>query len=157
MGLIPRQDTHSHPSPSLSPTPSPPGVAECFVGHPLDTIKVRMQAAAAGPASGAAVAVAGVAKMNAVQLLRSTIKHEGFLALYRGASSRVVGSALANSVLFGANGAFKKAFDADTALPLSGAFILASACTGAAEAAIWTPMGKNEGREGGREGGIEGK
>lgn len=116
------------------------GVAECFVGHPLDTIKVRMQAATAGQASGAAIAVAGVAKMNAAQLLKSTIKHEGFLALYRGASSRVVGSALANSVLFGANGAFKKLFDADTALPLSGAFILASACTGAAEAAIWTPM-----------------
>lgn len=144
------EDIHSHPSFSFPPFPSsfpplPLGIAECFVGHPLDTIKVRMQAATAGQASGAAVAVAGVAKMNAVQLLRSTIKHEGLLALYRGASSRVVGSALANSVLFGANGAFKKLFDADTALPLSGAFILASACTGAAEAAIWTPMGEEKG------------
>lgn len=127
--------TYNHPTPHSPTTRASPGVAEAAVGHPLDTIKVRMQAASA------TVAVAGVAQMNAVQLLRSTIKHEGFLALYRGVSSRVVGAAVANSVLFGANGAFKKLFDADTNLPLSGAFVLASACTGAAEAAIWTPMG----------------
>ena len=112
------------------------GVAECVVGHPLDTIKTRMQGAAGGQAGG----VKGVASMSAVQLLKSTVKHEGALALYRGASSRVVGSALANSVLFGANGGFKQLLNADSNQPLSSRFILASACTGAAEAAIWTPM-----------------
>jgi len=100
-----------------------------------------MQAAAAGQAGGTVLA-SGVAKMSALELLRSTIKHEGVLALYRGASSRVLGSALGNSVLFGANGAFLQAFQANTAQPLSGAFVLASAFTGVAEAAIWTPMGR---------------
>lgn len=36
------------------------------------------------------------------------MQNEGLLAFYRGASSRVVGSAVTNSVLFGTNGEFKR-------------------------------------------------
>ena len=68
-----------------------------------DTLKVRLQTAAStgGPAVNAAQA-------GALRLLATTVRHEGFLALYRGASSRVAGSALGNSVLFGSNGEFKR-------------------------------------------------
>lgn len=38
-------------------------------------------------------------------------QNEGVLALYRGASSRIVGSALCCSVLFGTNGEFKRCGD----------------------------------------------
>ncbi len=129
------------------------GVFETAVGHPLDLLKVRMQTIAAtatttaggsaganAAAAAAAAAAAGGGQASALRLLASTVRNEGFLALYRGASSRVVGSAIGNSVLFGTNGEFKRLLGADPAQPLSGRFLLAAGFTGLAEALVFTPI-----------------
>lgn len=60
----------------------------------------------AASSSGANTAATSI-NVGVIALMKATIKNEGFLALYRGASSRVVGSAIGNSVLFGTNGEFK--------------------------------------------------
>lgn len=104
------------------------GVCECLVGHPLDTLKVRLQVGDA------------LRTGSASQLLLSTIKKEGFLALYRGASSRITGSAIANSILFGTNGQFRSWLEADATRPLSVPFMIAAAATGFVEGLVYTPI-----------------
>ncbi|ODQ66593.1 mitochondrial carrier [Nadsonia fulvescens var. elongata DSM 6958] len=65
------------------------GVAKLAVGHPFDTIKVRLQTAEAGRFNGA------------FDCVRKTISNEGFRALYKGASPPLVGWMVMDSVMLG--------------------------------------------------------
>lgn len=67
------------------------GVCMVFVGHPLDTLKVRMQT------SGTPGAPHFDSTMDC---LRQTIKNEGFGGLYKGVASPLVGVAAMNATLF---------------------------------------------------------
>ncbi|KAJ1752951.1 hypothetical protein LPJ78_003631 [Coemansia sp. RSA 989] len=64
------------------------GAAQVAVGHPLDTIKVRMQIEKAGMFQGP------------IDCLLKTVKNEGVLGLYKGMASPLVGIAAVNSLLF---------------------------------------------------------
>jgi len=66
------------------------GVAQILVGHPFDTIKVRLQTDKSGT--------------TALQMVQNTVKNEGFLAVYKGMLTPLVGIAFVNSVLFAAYG-----------------------------------------------------
>ncbi|KAG0144062.1 hypothetical protein CROQUDRAFT_47850 [Cronartium quercuum f. sp. fusiforme G11] len=66
------------------------GAAQVLVGQPLDTIKTRSQIAPIGMFAGP------------IDVARKTIKQEGFLALYKGMFSPLIGVAGVNSLLFGA-------------------------------------------------------
>ena len=72
------------------------GTCGVLVGHPFDTIKLRMQMAAA-PAAGAAPAP-GVAAA-----LRAVVRAEGLRGLFKGAFSISLGQAPINAMIFGAN------------------------------------------------------
>ncbi|PVU88898.1 hypothetical protein BB561_005653 [Smittium simulii] len=73
------------------------GWAQVVVGHPFDTIKVRLQTMRsptqyAGP----------------LDCLRQTVRYEGAKALYSGVASPLVGIGFCNAVVFAANGAFRQ-------------------------------------------------
>jgi len=68
------------------------GIAQCLSGHPLDTIKVRMQTQ---PTNTGPLKYQGT-----VHAFRTIMKEEGALAVYKGVQSPLVGMALMNSVLF---------------------------------------------------------
>ncbi|KAH7358165.1 carrier protein YMC2 [Plectosphaerella cucumerina] len=65
------------------------GIAKLSVGHPFDTIKVRLQTTDASRFSGP------------LQCLTQTIRHEGPLALYKGATPPLVGWMFMDSVMLG--------------------------------------------------------
>jgi len=65
------------------------GVSGVIVGHPFDTIKVRLQANGKGRGSTSFV---------------SLVKKEGFFALYKGMGPPIMTDAVVNSVLFGVYG-----------------------------------------------------
>lgn len=65
------------------------GMTKLIVGHPFDTIKLRMQCSPPGTYSGA------------MDCLRRTIAHEGPRALYKGASPPAVGWAMSDALLLG--------------------------------------------------------
>ncbi|KAI5478901.1 mitochondrial carrier protein [Pseudohyphozyma bogoriensis] len=65
------------------------GLTKLTVGHPFDTIKLRMQCSPPGTYSGP------------LDCLRRTISQEGPRALYKGASPPAVGWAASDSVLLG--------------------------------------------------------
>ncbi|KAG0067269.1 mitochondrial carrier [Linnemannia elongata] len=73
------------------------GMAQVTVGQPMDTIKTRLQIE--GP-NGRFV--------GPMDCLRKTIKNEGFLGLYKGMASPLVGVAAVNALLFAAYSNFKK-------------------------------------------------
>jgi len=62
------------------------GIGQCFVGHPLDTLKVRLQTS--NKYSGM------------VDCFNTTVKEEGFKGLYKGVQSPLIGLAALNSVTF---------------------------------------------------------
>ncbi|KAK3491505.1 mitochondrial carrier domain-containing protein [Neurospora crassa] len=65
------------------------GIAKLSVGHPFDTIKVRLQTSDATRFSGP------------LQCLTQTIRNEGILGLYKGASPPLVGWMFMDSVMLG--------------------------------------------------------
>ena len=66
------------------------GIAQVVVGHPLDTIKVRLQAQSShNPIYN-----------GMIDCIQKTIKGEGYKALYKGAMAPLVGSCFMNMVLF---------------------------------------------------------
>ncbi|KAF8970736.1 hypothetical protein BGZ46_010411, partial [Entomortierella lignicola] len=73
------------------------GMAQVTVGQPMDTIKTRLQIEGhSGRFSGP------------MDCLRKTIHNEGFLGLYKGMASPLVGIAAVNALLFAAYSNFKK-------------------------------------------------
>ncbi|KAI9091139.1 mitochondrial carrier domain-containing protein [Phlyctochytrium arcticum] len=70
--------------------------AGVLAGHPLDTIKVRLQSQTAG----------GRQYRGAFHCMTSIIREERFRGLYKGMASPLVGVAVINSLLFGVYGFF---------------------------------------------------
>lgn len=68
------------------------GISLVFVGYPMDTIKVRLQTAAA------------TMRPSVWQAVRSTVKHEGFLGFYRGVLSPLAGVPPQYAISFGSRG-----------------------------------------------------
>ncbi|KYR00355.1 mitochondrial substrate carrier family protein [Tieghemostelium lacteum] len=66
------------------------GVGQVLTGHPLDTIKVRLQTQPVG-----APVYSGT-----MDCLKKTIASEGFWGLYKGVQSPLVGLSIMNSVMF---------------------------------------------------------
>eukprot|EP01132_Coremiostelium_polycephalum_P006246 gene6246-7777_t len=66
------------------------GVGQVFTGHPLDTIKVRLQTQPVG----------APIYSGAVDCFTKTLQKEGFLGLYKGVQSPLVGLSLMNSAMF---------------------------------------------------------
>jgi len=75
------------------------GGAAVLTGHPFDTIKVRMQTHSLNVASD-----------SPLQYLWNTVSKEGFLALYKGVTSPLVGMIFENAILFPAYNQSKKLF-----------------------------------------------
>ena len=66
-------------------------MAQIAIGHPLDTIKVKMQAS--------------TVPVNAFKLTASTFKQEGIAGLYRGLTTMLGVVAACNATLFASKGA----------------------------------------------------
>jgi solute carrier family 25 carnitine/acylcarnitine transporter 20/29 len=100
------------------------GLCECLSGHPLDTVKVRMQTAA--PESlGRRMTVAGT--------LHSIAQAEGLRGLYRGVSSPLAGLVLINACMFSSFEAASRhlrALEGSPQLSLRGTFF--AGCTSGA-------------------------
>jgi len=79
------------------------GMTQVFVGHPLDTIKVRLQTQ-----SGAE------AKFNGIyDCVTKTFKHVGIMGFYKGAQSPLYMAAVYSAVLFFTYGQAKRIFHSD--------------------------------------------
>ncbi|KAJ1649803.1 hypothetical protein IWQ61_009222, partial [Dispira simplex] len=66
------------------------GITKLAVGHPFDTIKVRLQTEG------------GFGRFRGpLHCLQTTLRHEGFFALYKGATPPMVGWAIMDSVQLG--------------------------------------------------------
>jgi solute carrier family 25 carnitine/acylcarnitine transporter 20/29 len=68
------------------------GVAQVLVGHPANTIKARLQMQPTPPMYE-----------GMVDCLRQTVLQEGYLGLYRGMASPLVGVGFVNAVVFFCN------------------------------------------------------
>ncbi|KAJ2513357.1 hypothetical protein GGI11_004431 [Coemansia sp. RSA 2049] len=84
------------------------GWAQVVVGHPFDTIKVRMQTQPS-PALYS----------SSMDCVRSTIRGEGVAGLYKGVTSPLAGIGFCNAVVFAANGFFQRLLQANSSEPLT--------------------------------------
>ncbi|KAH6910153.1 mitochondrial carrier [Coprinopsis sp. MPI-PUGE-AT-0042] len=103
------------------------GAAQVLVGQPLDTIKTRAQVAPKGMFKGP------------MDILTQTLRKEGFLALYKGTLSPLIGIAGVNSLLFASYAASKRLISPypDKSLKEIAA---AGAMAGAANAILASPV-----------------
>ncbi|KAF4598913.1 hypothetical protein EYR38_007326 [Pleurotus pulmonarius] len=102
------------------------GAAQVIVGQPLDTIKTRAQIAPKGMFKGP------------MDILTTTLRKEGFFALYKGMASPLLGIAGVNSLLFASYGLSKRLI---SPFPLSLKEIAAAgAMAGAANAILASPV-----------------
>ncbi|KAK4236280.1 hypothetical protein C8A03DRAFT_35847 [Achaetomium macrosporum] len=72
------------------------GIAKLSVGHPFDTIKVRLQTTTSTRFSGP------------LQCLLQTIRHEGVFGLYKGATPPLVGWMFMDSVMLGSLSVYRR-------------------------------------------------
>jgi len=70
------------------------GVAQVLSGHPLDTIKVRLQTQQPDPVTGE------MPFKNMMDCARKTFAGEGLGGLYKGAASPLLGAAIHNAGVF---------------------------------------------------------
>jgi hypothetical protein len=109
------------------------GVTKMAVGHPFDTIKVRMQTEG------------GHGRFNgSLDCLRQTLRNEGLRALYKGATPPLVGWGLIDSLLWGSLVQYRRilySWQADQSKPLSlpGHFI-AGGAAGLTSVILVTPI-----------------
>lgn len=102
------------------------GVAGVLVGHPFDTVKVRLQ-------------VQSVEKpqyRGTLHCFKSIIKQESVLGLYKGLGSPLMGLTFINALVFGVQGNTLRALGHDS--PLNQ--FLAGAAAGAIQCVICCPM-----------------
>ena len=106
------------------------GVASTLACHPLDTLRTRMQTSKAGAYSGTA------------DCLRTTLRTEGWRALYRGLSGPLAAQAVYKSVIFTTNDAMhallKGVSKRSTLTP--GETALSGLVSGAVNAFVVTPV-----------------
>ncbi|KAH8087867.1 mitochondrial carrier [Cristinia sonorae] len=103
------------------------GAAQVLVGQPLDTIKTRAQIAPKGMFNGP------------MDILKQTLRNEGFFGLYKGMASPLIGIAGVNSLLFAAYGASKRIISPFPQLSLK-EIAAAGAMAGAANAILASPV-----------------
>lgn len=103
------------------------GAAQVLVGQPLDTIKTRAQIASKEMFKGP------------MDILVRTIRTEGFLALYKGMASPLIGIAGVNSLLFASYATSKRIVSPFPQLTLP-QIALAGAMAGAVNAALASPV-----------------
>ncbi|KAJ3195588.1 hypothetical protein HK101_011731 [Irineochytrium annulatum] len=72
------------------------GMAQVAVGHPLDTVKVRLQLDGSSRFKGP------------FDCVMQTVRNEGVLGLYKGMASPLIGMGFINAILFSAYGWFKE-------------------------------------------------
>mmetsp|Transcript_37058 Transcript_37058/g.37719 ORF Transcript_37058/g.37719 Transcript_37058/m.37719 type:complete len:319 (+) Transcript_37058:116-1072(+) len=103
------------------------GVAEWLIGHPLDTVRVRIMA---GPSKG-----------SLSQLKTAFSSWNGIREIYRGSASELIASALGGSLLFGVNNILKRLLlvgpDEEG---LSLGLVTAAAGTGVIDAIVYKPL-----------------
>ncbi|KAI9502913.1 hypothetical protein GGI25_003187 [Coemansia spiralis] len=105
------------------------GAAQVAVGHPLDTIKVRMQIEGANVFKGP------------MDCLMKTVRNEGFLGLYKGMASPLVGIAAVNSLLFWTYSYAKTIQTGSPAItPSLEQITIAGACAGAVNSILASPV-----------------
>jgi len=111
------------------------GVAKLVVGHPFDTLKVRLQTEG------------GYGRFNGpLHCLTSTIKEEGFRALYKGATPPLFGWGLIDSIMVGTYAWARRVMQNNTE-PLSIAKVsLAGTIGGLASCVVVTPIEQIKGR-----------
>ncbi|EMD33104.1 hypothetical protein CERSUDRAFT_118160 [Gelatoporia subvermispora B] len=103
------------------------GAAQVLVGQPLDTVKTRAQIAPKGMFKGP------------MDILMQTMRNEGFLALYKGMASPLIGIAGVNSLLFAAYGVSKRLISPFPQLSLK-EIAAAGAIAGAINAVLASPV-----------------
>ncbi|XP_067943458.1 mitochondrial basic amino acids transporter-like [Watersipora subatra] len=101
------------------------GVAGVFVGHPFDTVKVRLQ----GQSSKNPL------YRNALDCFRTTIRKEGPKGLYKGVSSPLYSLTLINAVVFGVQGNILRRMDDSLT-----SHFLAGTAAGLSQCWITSPM-----------------
>jgi len=87
------------------------GIAQCLSGHPLDTVKVRLQTQPTN--------VPVLKYQGTIHAFQTIIKEEGLAAVYKGVQSPLIGMALMNSVLFLSYGQAKAFMQRDSNEPLT--------------------------------------
>lgn len=80
------------------------GWAQVVVGHPFDTLKVRLQTQPDPPKY-----------RNAFDCFKTIVREEGFRGLYKGVNSPLMGVGVCNAILFSTNGHFRRMFQGDNA------------------------------------------
>lgn len=109
------------------------GMASKLIGHPFDTVKVRLQAQGS-KASG---------YRGGLDCARKMVKFEGFASLYRGMMAPMFGACLEIAVIFSSNTLFQRALSSEDdrikglSLPK---IILAGGMAGACTAFVLTPI-----------------
>jgi len=109
------------------------GIAQCLTGHPLDTVKVRLQTQPTN--------VTPLKYQGTIHAFQTIIKEEGTSAVYKGVQSPLVGMALMNSVLFLCNGQAKAFLQGDSEEPLTiGQLFLCGAFVGLSVSFVEGPV-----------------
>jgi len=107
-------------------------IALCVTGHPLDTIKVKLQTQPTG---------SNQLYSGTLDCATKIVKNEGIGGLFRGVQSPLLGQAAMNSTLFFANGQAKKLVEKKPGEPLSYGDLFISGCiTGFAVAFVEGPV-----------------
>ncbi|CAM0873641.1 unnamed protein product [Alopecurus aequalis] len=109
------------------------GVAQVIVGHPFDTVKVKLQAHNTTDH--------GKVYKNAFHCTSRILVEEGIRGLYRGASSSFIGIALESSLFFGTYAQAKQLLQgkSEDCKPQLQVIIPSAACSGALISCILTP------------------
>lgn len=106
------------------------GGAICIVGHPLDTIKVRLQTQQQGKQF-----------FNAWQCATFTVKNEGVRGLYKGMFGPLITVPLINAIVFSTYEQGKRVLHTDTNTSLSlWAILLAGGYAGLCNSIILSPI-----------------
>ncbi|WVQ94801.1 hypothetical protein IAU59_001884 [Kwoniella sp. CBS 9459] len=103
------------------------GASQVLTGQPLDTLKTRAQTAPKGQFK------------NTLGIFTTTVKNEGFLALYKGMLSPLLGIAAVNSLLFTAYGASRRIVSPYPDLSI-GQVAVAGSMAGAVNAVLASPV-----------------
>ncbi|XP_062946860.1 mitochondrial basic amino acids transporter isoform X3 [Cynocephalus volans] len=103
-----------------------PSVAGVLVGHPFDTVKVRLQVQSAEKPQ----------YRGTLHCFQSIIKQESVLGLYKGLGSPLMGLTFINALVFGVQGNTLRALGRDTPLHQ----FVAGAAAGAIQCVICCPM-----------------
>ncbi|XP_071834080.1 mitochondrial basic amino acids transporter-like isoform X1 [Apostichopus japonicus] len=101
------------------------GLAQVAIGHPLDTIKVRLQAQGGTKAR----------YRGTIHCVTSIIRHESMLGMFKGMLSPMLSITAINSILFGVRGNLLKYYESPTLLN----HYMAGSAAGATQVVISCP------------------